>query len=211
MLPALVLQEVLLTLREVIRDNSAATIEEAQMLVLAYVSSLCTHLINVRNFEPSTWSTRVSHASCRLLLLHVCSANNINLQCKSCLPLCALGYKSVNFPTSTWQFDYSILETRVAVQSPSGSPGHAQVVRVAVQPPNGSPGHAQVVDPYLAVVVVPQADTAKVAELFLQRCVKEIASKEVEDLEENEGEDLCNCEFSLAYGAPPTRSRASVA
>jgi elongation factor 3 len=108
-------EEVLSTLREVIRDNSSASAEEAQTPVLAYVSSLSTHLINVRNFESPTWSTRV-------------------------------------------------------------------------------------VEPYLAGVVVPQADIAKVAEVFLQRCLKEIASKEVEDLEENEGEDLCNCEFSLAYG-----------
>lgn len=179
---ALVLQEVLLTLREVIRDNSAATIEEAQTPVLAYVSSLCTHLINVRNFESSTWSTRVSHASCRLLLLHVCSANNINLQCRSCLPFVRSWLQKRQFPN----------------------------IHMAVRPPK-KPGYAQVVDPYLAVVAVPQADTAKVAGVFLQRCVKEIASKEVEDLEENEGEDLCNCEFSLAYGAPPTRSRASVA
>lgn len=57
------------------------------------------------------------------------------------------------------------------------------------------------VQPYLAGLI-PQDDVDKVCNVFLQRCVKEIASKEVEDLEENEGEDLCNCEFSLAYGAP---------
>ena len=58
---------------------------------------------------------------------------------------------------------------------------------------------AQVVKPYLAGLVA-EADLDKVSEVFLQRCLKEIAAKEKEDLEENEGEDLCNCEFSLAYG-----------
>ena len=58
---------------------------------------------------------------------------------------------------------------------------------------------AQVVKPYFAGTI-PDADLDKVSEVFLQRCLKEIASKEKEDLEENEGEDLCNCEFSLAYG-----------
>lgn len=53
---------------------------------------------------------------------------------------------------------------------------------------------------YLAGAV-PEADVDKVSEVFLSRCVKEIASKAQEDLEDNEGEDLCNCEFSLAYGA----------
>ena len=37
-------------------------------------------------------------------------------------------------------------------------------------------------------------------------CLSFVA-QDVEDLEENEGEDLCNCEFSLAYGARcPTTS-----
>jgi hypothetical protein len=58
---------------------------------------------------------------------------------------------------------------------------------------------AQVVQPYLGELI-PQAELEKVNEVFLQRCLKEIAAKEKEDLEENEGEDLCNCEFSLAYG-----------
>ncbi len=62
----------------------------------------------------------------------------------------------------------------------------------------------QVVKPYLAGLVA-DADLDKVSEVFLQRCLKEIASKEKEDLEENEGEDLCNCEFSLAYGMLPLR------
>ena len=63
--------------------------------------------------------------------------------------------------------------------------------------------------PYLAGLV-PKADEAKVGEVFLSRCVKEIASKAVEELEDNEGEDLCNCEFSLAYGAPPFPSAVLV-
>jgi elongation factor 3 len=57
----------------------------------------------------------------------------------------------------------------------------------------------QVVQPYLGELI-PQAELEEVNEVFLQRCLKEIAAKEKEDLEENEGEDLCNCEFSLAYG-----------
>jgi elongation factor 3 len=54
------------------------------------------------------------------------------------------------------------------------------------------------VDPFLASVLGDKA--AAVNEEFLGRCVREIASKDVEELEDNEGEDLCNCEFSLAYG-----------
>lgn len=56
----------------------------------------------------------------------------------------------------------------------------------------------QAVDPFLSAVLGDKA--AAVNEAFLGRCVREIASKDVEELEDNEGEDLCNCEFSLAYG-----------
>eukprot|EP00667_Euglena_gracilis_P001887 EG_transcript_1888 len=40
----------------------------------------------------------------------------------------------------------------------------------------------------------------KINEAFLEKCVKELAPKEEADLDDEEGEDLCDCEFSLAYG-----------
>jgi hypothetical protein len=82
------------------------------------------------------------------------------------------------------------------------SPGHASpAIMMFCAAPDSSRSQTlpQVVQPYLGDLI-PEAELQKVNEVFLQRCLKEIASKEKEDLEENEGEDLCNCEFSLAYG-----------
>lgn len=59
-------------------------------------------------------------------------------------------------------------------------------------------GVLQAVNPFLGALLGDRAGA--VNETFLARCFKEIASKAVEELEDNEGEDLCNCEFSLAYG-----------
>ncbi|CAG9464472.1 unnamed protein product [Pedinophyceae sp. YPF-701] len=41
---------------------------------------------------------------------------------------------------------------------------------------------------------------AAVATAFMERCYKEAADKEKNEEEEEDGEDLCDCEFSLAYG-----------
>lgn len=48
------------TLAEVVRDNSSAAVDAAHEPVMAYVSGLATHLINVRDFAPDMWKTRVS-------------------------------------------------------------------------------------------------------------------------------------------------------
>ena len=53
--------------------------------------------------------------------------------------------------------------------------------------------------PYLGPYVT-EASAGKAAASFLNVCFKEAEAKNVE-IEEEEGEDLCNCEFSLAYGA----------
>lgn len=47
------------TLSEVIAANSTA-LDAAHEPVLAYVSGLATHLINVRDFTSDTWKTKVS-------------------------------------------------------------------------------------------------------------------------------------------------------
>ena len=48
-------------------------------------------------------------------------------------------------------------------------------------------------------------EATAVSKEFTERCYQEIREKPKEELEDNEGEDLCNAEFSLAYGArrPP--------
>jgi len=40
----------------------------------------------------------------------------------------------------------------------------------------------------------------KIAESFLEKCVKDLVPKEEAEADDEEGEDLCDCEFSLAYG-----------
>ena len=54
------------------------------------------------------------------------------------------------------------------------------------------------VTPYLGPYIT-EASAGKAAKAFLDVCFQEAESKIV--VEEEEGEDLCNCEFSLAYGA----------
>ena len=53
--------------------------------------------------------------------------------------------------------------------------------------------------PYLAHLIG-AADTAAVCAAFLQKSVKEAKLTNAKVEEEEEGEDLCDCEFSLAYG-----------
>ncbi len=55
------------------------------------------------------------------------------------------------------------------------------------------------VTPYLEQFMS-DADAITICRVFLERCVEEMREKAGEELEDNEGEDLCNCEFSLAYG-----------
>jgi hypothetical protein len=45
-----------------------------------------------------------------------------------------------------------------------------------------------------------KAEAEAVSKTFVDRCYREIREKPKEELEDNEGEDLCNAEFSLAYG-----------
>lgn len=58
--------------------------------------------------------------------------------------------------------------------------------------------------PFLGQIMSEEEATA-VSKEFTERCYQEIREKPKEELEDNEGEDLCNAEFSLAYGAarPP--------
>lgn len=58
----------------------------------------------------------------------------------------------------------------------------------------------QVVVPFLGQVMS-ETDAVAVSKEFTERCYQEIREKPKEELEDNEGEDLCNAEFSLAYGA----------
>ena len=44
------------------------------------------------------------------------------------------------------------------------------------------------------------AGAAALCKEFNNACFQEAKSREVAPMEEEEGEDLCNCEFSLAYG-----------
>jgi elongation factor 3 len=64
--------------------------------------------------------------------------------------------------------------------------------------------------PYLGAVIA-EADAAAVCKKLLARCLKEEeASKAVPEEEEDEGEELCNCEFSLAYGGKILLNNASL-
>ena len=54
--------------------------------------------------------------------------------------------------------------------------------------------------PYLGGVLGKEGAQAA-AKGFLDRCF-EASIEKVKDEDIEEGEDLCNCEFSLAYGAP---------
>eukprot|EP00961_Rhodomonas_salina_P107429 1446738-Rhodomonas_salina.1 len=54
--------------------------------------------------------------------------------------------------------------------------------------------------PYLAPYMS-QADAEAVCSAVLTRCYKECVPKDAAEDEDDEGEDLCNCEFSLGYGA----------
>jgi ABC-type multidrug transport system fused ATPase/permease subunit len=47
---------------------------------------------------------------------------------------------------------------------------------------------------------MPAAEAEATAKAFLAKCFKASQEKEGIVEEEEEGEDLCNCEFSLAYG-----------
>jgi elongation factor 3 len=56
------------------------------------------------------------------------------------------------------------------------------------------------VSPYLTPYLTVD-EAATVTKGFMEKCFQESRAKvKIED-EEDEGEDLCNCEFSLAYGA----------
>jgi len=54
--------------------------------------------------------------------------------------------------------------------------------------------------PYLAPFML-EADAVSVCTAVQERCFKEVTPKEEIEDEDDEGEDLCNCEFSLGYGA----------
>ncbi|KAG5458192.1 MAG: P-loop containing nucleoside triphosphate hydrolase protein, partial [Olpidium bornovanus] len=58
----------------------------------------------------------------------------------------------------------------------------------------------EAVVPYLFAYIA-KDDAEKVAVAFLDKCFEAATVKEKAADEEDEGEDLCNCEFSLAYGA----------
>ncbi|KAG5463441.1 MAG: translation elongation factor eEF-3, partial [Olpidium bornovanus] len=62
------------------------------------------------------------------------------------------------------------------------------------------PAWKEAVVPYVSAIVS-EADAAAVALEFLDRCFEASAEKKKAADDEEEGEDLCNCEFSLAYGA----------
>ena len=59
--------------------------------------------------------------------------------------------------------------------------------------------HANAVGPYLAPFVAPDVAEAA-ARALLARCIQDTRVEKVAAVDDDEGEDLCNCEFSLAYG-----------
>mmetsp|Transcript_46693 Transcript_46693/g.106563 ORF Transcript_46693/g.106563 Transcript_46693/m.106563 type:complete len:1075 (-) Transcript_46693:124-3348(-) len=54
--------------------------------------------------------------------------------------------------------------------------------------------------PYLAPFMS-EADAIKTCTELLKRCEKDVMPRIIDDDHDEEGEDLCNCEFSLGYGA----------
>ncbi|RUP48432.1 armadillo-type protein [Jimgerdemannia flammicorona] len=65
------------------------------------------------------------------------------------------------------------------------------------------------VTPYL-VAFLTQAEAEAVSAAFLAKCFQQSTSKATEEEDNEEGEDLCKCEFSLAYGAKILLSRATL-
>lgn len=56
--------------------------------------------------------------------------------------------------------------------------------------------------PYLSAVLGSEAAGVAAGKAFLERCYEEVTARKREgEAVEEEGEDLCNCQFSLAYGA----------
>ncbi|KAG2186501.1 hypothetical protein INT44_002723 [Umbelopsis vinacea] len=64
------------------------------------------------------------------------------------------------------------------------------------------------VTPY-AAAFLSQDDATVLADSFLAKCEEAVAEKDVEE-DDDEGEDLCNCEFSLAYGAKILLNRTAL-
>ena len=58
----------------------------------------------------------------------------------------------------------------------------------------------QAVCPYLAPFVT-QRDASAICKIVYTQCYKQCVPRETQEDEHEEGEDLCNCEFSLGYGA----------
>ena len=58
----------------------------------------------------------------------------------------------------------------------------------------------QAVCPYLAPFVT-QRDARAICKIVYTQCYKQCVPRETQEDEHEEGEDLCNCEFSLGYGA----------
>mmetsp|Transcript_130525 Transcript_130525/g.194371 ORF Transcript_130525/g.194371 Transcript_130525/m.194371 type:complete len:1068 (+) Transcript_130525:173-3376(+) len=54
--------------------------------------------------------------------------------------------------------------------------------------------------PFLAPFMA-ESDATALCQTLLTRCFKEAMPKDVAEDDDDEGEDLCNCEFSLGYGA----------
>lgn len=54
--------------------------------------------------------------------------------------------------------------------------------------------------PYLSPLMA-ETEVDNVCQKMLDKLLQETQGKKANDEDEDEGEDLCNCEFSLAYGA----------
>ncbi len=77
---------------------------------------------------------------------------------------------------------------------------HSLCLPDALLAPQVSEWRDKALAPYLGVFV-DAATLGNVAQTLADKCFAEVQVKSTEYFDDEEGEELCNCEFSLAYGA----------
>lgn len=76
----------------------------------------------------------------------------------------------------------------------------AQMASHLVTSKNFAPESWEAISVAYLAVVIPEATAKLVSKAFLDKCYMDVQAKTKQNVEEDEGVDLCDCEFSLAYG-----------
>jgi ABC-type multidrug transport system fused ATPase/permease subunit len=147
-----------------------------------YVAGMAANLIDVKNFEESEW-TQVGSARMSRLLRSSASFRGL-------LWTCATTLHSTSCPLQLCHLKLAVLQLLCAYP----------FVRPSPLPMCSLLYPLQSVVPYLSAYCGGLEGAAAVCKEFHSACFQEAKSREMAPVEEEEGEDLCNCEFSLAYG-----------